>query len=95
MLHPCESLCQTLSVDIKYIDIAKKFTTQWAKMCIMLDFCKPEKNRAYVIYTFGHISVKQRQLSDQQVDSGPWIVQLCENNSGLNSQTPYPQPRLV
>ena len=39
------------------------------------------------MYTFGHISVKQRQLPDQQVDSGPWIVQLCENDSGLNSNS--------
>ena len=37
------------------------------------------------MYIFGQISVKQGQLSDQQVDSGPWVVQLCENNSGLNS----------
>ena len=33
------------------------------------------------MYTFDHISVKQRQLPDQQVDS----VQLCEYNSDLNS----------
>ena len=39
------------------------------------------------MYNFGHISVKQRQLLDQQVDSGPWIVQLCENDSGLNSHS--------
>ena len=37
------------------------------------------------MYIFGHISVKQRQLPDQRVDSGPWVVQLCENNSGLKS----------
>ena len=37
------------------------------------------------MYTFDHISEKQRQRPDQQVDSGPWIVRLCENNSGLNS----------
>ena len=35
----------------------------------------------------GHISVKQRLLPDQQVDSGPWIVQLCGNDSGLNSHS--------
>ena len=28
------------------------------------------------MYNFDHISVKQRQLPDQQVDSDPWIVQL-------------------
>ena len=28
------------------------------------------QNRTYVMYIFGHISVKQRQLADQQVDSG-------------------------
>ena len=39
------------------------------------------------MYTFGHISVKQLQLPEKQVDSGPWIVQLCENNSGLNSHS--------
>ena len=38
------------------------------------------------MYTFGHISVKQLQWP-VQVDSGPWIVQLCENNSGLNSHS--------
>ena len=37
------------------------------------------------MYIFGHILVQQRQLPDQQVDSGPLVVQLCENNSGLNS----------
>ena len=46
------------------------------------------------MYTFGHISVKQLQLPDQQVDSGPWIVQLCENNSlsnwRINKQTNHP-----
>ena len=45
MLHPRESLCQ-LSVDIKYIDIAQNFTTDWEEMCNMLDFSKSEKNRA-------------------------------------------------
>ena len=35
MLHPRESLCQYLSGDIKYIDIAQHFTTQWAEMCNM------------------------------------------------------------
>ena len=39
------------------------------------------------MYTFNHISVKQRQLPDRQVDSGSWIVQLCEHNSGLNSHS--------
>ena len=80
MLHP-------LSVDIKYIVIDKNFSTQWAKMCDTLDFSQAEKNGAYVMYTFGHISVKQWQLLDQQVDSGPCIVQLCENDSGLNSHS--------
>ena len=37
------------------------------------------------MYICGHISVKQRHLPDQQVDSGPWVAQLCKNNSGLNS----------
>ena len=37
----------------------------------MVDFSKSEKYRAYVMYTFGHISVKQRQLPNQQVDSDP------------------------
>ena len=63
MLHPRESLC--------HIDIAQNFTTQWAKMCDTLDFSKSEKNRPYVMYTFGHISLKQLQLPEQQVDSGP------------------------
>ena len=36
------------------------------------------------MYIFGHISVKQGVLPDLQVDSGPWVVQLSENNSGLN-----------
>ena len=40
-------------------------------MCNMLDFYKSGKNRAYVMYNFADISVKQRQLPDQQVDSGP------------------------
>ena len=71
MLHSRKSLCQYLSVDIKYIDITENVTTQWAKMFNTLDFCKSEKNRALVIYTFGRLSVKQRQLPDQQVDSGP------------------------
>ena len=34
-------------------------------------------------YILGHISVKQRQSPDQQVDSGPRVVQLCENNGLL------------
>ena len=51
--------------------MAENFTTQWAKMCNMQDFSKSEKNRAYVVYTFDHISVKQRQLPDIQVDSDP------------------------
>ena len=46
MLHSRESLCQKLSVDIKYIDIAQNFTTQWAKMCNTLDFSKMKKNHA-------------------------------------------------
>ena len=37
------------------------------------------------MYIFGHISVKQRQFSDQQVDSGPWVVQQCKNINGLYS----------
>ena len=37
------------------------------------------------MYIFGYISVKQRQLPDPQVDSGPCVVQLCENKSGLNT----------
>ena len=41
------------------------------------------------MYIFGHISVKQRQLPDQQVDSGLWVVQLCKNNSGLNSPSAW------
>ena len=64
--------------------MAQNFTTDWAEMCNMLDFSKSEKNRTYVMYIFGHISVKQRHLPDQQVDSGPCIVQLCENDSRLN-----------
>ena len=56
-------------------------------MCNVLIFSKSEKNRAKVMYNFSHISVKQRQLPDQQVDSGPYIVQLCENDSGLNSHS--------
>ena len=50
------------------------------------------------MYTFGHISEKQRQLPDQQVDSGPLIVQQCGNSSGLNAHSGWhfnPQPRLV
>ena len=43
MLHSRESLCQYLSVDIKYIDITENVTTQWAKMFNTLDFCKSEK----------------------------------------------------
>ena len=47
MLHPRESLCQMLSVDIKYIDIlVQNFTIQWAEMCNFLNFSKSEKNRA-------------------------------------------------
>ena len=37
------------------------------------------------MYVFVYISVEQLQFSDQQVDSGPWVVQLCEYNSDLNS----------
>ena len=37
------------------------------------------------MYICGHISVKQRQLPHQQADFGPWVVQLCKNNSGLYS----------
>ena len=33
------------------------------------------------MYIFSQISIKQRQLLDQQVDSGPLVVQLCKNNS--------------
>ena len=58
-------------IDIKYIEIAQYLTTQWAKMCNALDFSKSDQNRTQVMYIFGHISVKQRQLPDQQVYSGP------------------------
>ena len=54
-------------------------------MCDTLDFPKSDQNRTQVMYIFGHISAKQRQLPDQQVDSGPWVVQLCENSDGFNS----------
>ena len=57
MLYPRETVPV---VDIKYIDIAQNFTTQWAEMCNMLDFSKSEKNHTKVMYNFGHISVKQR-----------------------------------
>ena len=57
--------------DIKYIDIAQYLTNQWAKMCNALDFSKSDQNRTQAMYIFGHISVKQRQLPDQHVDSGP------------------------
>ena len=50
-------------------------------MCNTFDFSKSDQNR------FDHISVKQRQSPDQQVDSGPRGVQLCENNSNLNSSS--------
>ena len=46
------------------------------------------------MYNFGHILVKRRQLPDQHVDSGPWAVQLCENNSGLNPPPPPLLPNL-
>ena len=36
------------------------------------------------MYIFSHMLVEQRQLPDQQVDSGSWVAQLCKNNSGLN-----------
>ena len=32
ILHPCESLCLYLSIDITDIDIVHNLTTQWAKM---------------------------------------------------------------
>ena len=35
------------------------------------------------MYIFGHISVKQRLLPDQQLDFVTCVVQLCKNNSGL------------
>ena len=35
------------------------------------------------MYILGDISLKQQQLPDQQVDSDPWVVHLCENDSGL------------
>ena len=38
-----------------------------------------------IMYIFGPISVKQRQIPDQQVESGLWVIHLCENNSSLNS----------
>ena len=39
------------------------------------------------MHNFGNFLVKQRQLPDQQVDSGPWLVQLSKNDSGLNSHS--------
>ena len=36
-------------------------------MCNTLDFSKSHIGKMYI---FGHISVKQRQLPDQQVDPG-------------------------
>ena len=50
-------------------------------MCNTLNFSKSH----ICMYIFGNISVKQRQLPDQQADSGLRVVQLCENISGLNS----------
>ena len=38
-------------------------------MCNMVDFSISEKNRAVAFLTI--FQVKQRQLPDQQVDSGP------------------------
>ena len=48
-------------------------------MCNTLNLSKSHM----VMYIFGHISVKQRQLPDQQVDYGLWVVQLCDSISGL------------
>ena len=45
ILHPCESLYQTIFIDIKYIDIAQYLTTQWAEMCNALDFSKSDQIR--------------------------------------------------
>ena len=39
-------------------------------MCNTIDFLKFDQNRTKVMYIFGHISIKQRKLPDQQVDSG-------------------------
>ena len=69
---------------MKYIDIAQNLTTQWAKLCNTLDFTKSDQNRAYIMPIFCHISVKQRQLPNQQDDSGLGVIQLFENNSGIN-----------
>ena len=35
-----------LSIDIKYIDIAQKLTTHWAKMWDTVNFPEPEEKRA-------------------------------------------------
>ena len=46
ILHPCESLCKWISIDIKYIDITQNLITQWAILWDMVNFPEPEEKRA-------------------------------------------------
>ena len=38
---PCESLCQQISIGIKYNDIAQNLTIQWAIMLDTVNFPEP------------------------------------------------------